>query len=286
MFQLDRLRVHVIAESYSRVDAGGAFGLVPAVLWKKTYPPHIDVSDHRVPMVQTTLLIETEDRRIVVDTGHGDWLSDKARAIIAHTQPRGTLRNSLARLGIAPDAVTDVINTHLHGDHCAGNITQPGVPTFPNARYWVCARELDDALHPNERTRATYLLEPYAPLLASGQMQPLTLEGDVPHPIAPGVSVVSMPGHTAGHMGVMIGRERAQLVFVCDMATFAVHFERLGWMTAYDVEPLVTLETKRRWHRWAAEAPEPPVFIFGHDTHRPAGRLVGGAIEPVAVEYV
>jgi hypothetical protein len=59
------------------------------------------------------------------------------------------------------------------------------------------------------------------------------------------------------------------------MASYAVHFERLGWMTAYDVEPLETLESKRKWQAWALETNA--LLIFPHDTIRPAGRLTRDA---------
>jgi hypothetical protein len=73
-------------------------------------------------------------------------------------------------------------------------------------------------------------------------------------------------------------------VQLADMATYAVHFERLGWMTSYDVEPLITLETKRVWQRWALE--HKALLFFPHDPYRPVGRLSEGdkgryTVEPV-----
>ncbi|MEP7285203.1 MAG: hypothetical protein ABI947_05490 [Chloroflexota bacterium] len=74
-------------------------------------------------------------------------------------------------------------------------------------------------------------------------------------------------------------------LFVADLATYAVHFERLGWMTAYDVEPLITLETKRHWQQWAFD--HDALILFQHDPHISAGRLVQDGerrrIEPVEV---
>jgi hypothetical protein len=77
-------------------------------------------------------------------------------------------------------------------------------------------------------------------------------------------------------------------VFVCDLASFAIHFERLGWMTAYDVEPLITLETKRKWQQWALETNA--LLFFPHDPQRPAGRFTLEDGKPTVVkvetEYV
>ena len=164
-----------------------------------------------------------------------------------------------------------VIDTHLHDDHCSGNFRRAAdgslAPAFPNAEYLVQRREFEDATNLNERTRATYRPANYVPLLGSGQMR--LLDGDAE--IAGGVSAILTPGHTPGHMSVRIESDGEHAAFLCDMASLAVHFERLAWMTSFDVEPLVTLETKRRWQQWALETEA--LLIFPHDAKTPAGRL-------------
>ena len=72
-------------------------------------------------------------------------------------------------------------------------------------------------------------------------------------------------------MSVLLESEGQFALQLADMATYAVHFERLGWMTAYDVEPLVTMETKRRWQAWALK--RDALLCFPHDPQRPSGRL-------------
>ncbi len=72
-------------------------------------------------------------------------------------------------------------------------------------------------------------------------------------------------------MSIQLESGGQHALFVCDMASYAIHFERLGWMTAYDVEPLHTLESKRKWQAWALETNG--LLIFPHDTLRPVGRL-------------
>jgi glyoxylase-like metal-dependent hydrolase (beta-lactamase superfamily II) len=176
-------------------------------------------------------------------------------------------------VGVAPEDVDIVVNTHLHSDHCGGNTTlRDGevVPTFPNAEYWVQRLEYADAAFPNERTRATYLAENFASLYESGQMR--LVDGETE--IMPGVRCVVTPGHTRGHQSVVIERGGQTALYTGDMATFAVHFERLAWLTAYDVEPLVNLETKRAWQRWALA--HDALVLFPHDTGTPMGRLVEG----------
>ena len=269
MFRIGDIEIIPISDGVVMMDSGGPFGLVPRALWSRYLQPD---ERHRVPMSLTCLLVRAGGRIIVVDTGLGDKLDEKTAHQWGLTRPEGTLLDGLARQGVQPEDVDIVIDTHLHGDHCAGNtiLGADGQPraTFPRAQYYVQRREYEDAMHPNERTRATYFPINYAPLYDAGQLT--LLDGDTE--IAPGVTGVVTPGHTPGHQSVIFASGGAYALFVADLASYAVHFERLGWMTAYDVEPLVTLETKRHWQAWALETNA--LLIFQHDTQTLAGRLV------------
>ncbi|MFN8373138.1 MAG: hypothetical protein U0694_09730 [Anaerolineae bacterium] len=96
------------------------------------------------------------------------------------------------------------------------------------------------------------------------------------------------PGHTPGHMSVRFESNGQHALFTCDLPSYAVHFERLGWMTAYDVEPLVTLESKRQWQEWALATEA--LLIFLHEPKHPVGRLVVDGkvrkVQPVDEAYV
>lgn len=278
MLQVGDIRIHVINDGDHWVDPGGPFGLVPRVLWSRYTTPD---EDGLVHMTLNNLLVQTGGKNIVVDTGYGDKLPPKMQQILKLGRPNGGLLEALARLGLKPQDIDMVINTHLHSDHCTGNTTYAPdgtlLPVFPNAEYVAQRREYEDAMRPNERTRATYLAENFQPLVETGQMRLLDGDSD----LAPGVRGVITRGHTPAHMSVVFESGGQYAAFVCDMATFAVHFERLGWMTAYDVEPLETLETKRRWQQWALA--HDALMIFGHDPYRPVGRLVRGDGDAVQI---
>lgn len=269
MLQIGDIEIHLINDVTSKVDAGGAFGLVPRRLYEKYKQPD---ADNLIPMSQTCLLVRSSGKIIVVDTGLGTKLNEGQLNYWHITQTGGLLRG-LAHPGVTPEDVDLVINTHLHADHCGGNTrwhdeeSEMVVATFPNAEYVVQRREYEDAMQPNERTRATYQPYNYAPLVEAGQMR--LLDGDTE--LAPGITGMLTPGHTPGHMSVRFESQGEHAAFVCDLATYAVHFERLAWMTAYDLEPLVTMATKRVWREWALETGA--VLVFPHDTDRPAGRL-------------
>jgi glyoxylase-like metal-dependent hydrolase (beta-lactamase superfamily II) len=286
VLKIGNIRIHLINDGYHSVDPGGPFGLVPRILWQSYFTPD---ENQLVLMSLTCLLVQTGGKNIVVDTGYGSKLSDKLKKQLHLDRPNGGLIEGLARLGLTSGDIDLVIDTHLHADHSAGNTAFDAdgqvIPVFPNAEYVVQRREYEDASRPNERTRATYVAENFQPLVESGQMR--LLDGDTD--LAPGIRGVVTRGHTPGHMSVIFENDGQHAAFVCDMATYAVHFERLGWMTAYDVEPLETLETKRRWQKWALETNA--TLIFAHDPYRQVGRLTEDTqgklkIETISEPYV
>lgn len=268
MLQVGDIEIHLINDCRTMVDGGGAFGLVPRLLWQRYFTPD---ENNMIPMNQTCLFVRAGGKQIVIDTGLGTKLNDKARRRFSIEGEGGLLRG-LAQLGVTADAIDLVIDTHLHFDHAGGNTYYDDdgklQATFPNAEYVVQRREFEDAMMPNERTAATYMPMNYEMLVDSGQMR--LLEGDTE--LVTGITGMITRGHTPAHMSIRFESQGQHAAFLCDLATYAVHIERLGWMTAYDVEPLYTLETKRIWQRWALD--HDAILIFPHDVKRPIGRLV------------
>jgi glyoxylase-like metal-dependent hydrolase (beta-lactamase superfamily II) len=265
--RLGKLNLQVVSDGTYWEDGGGLFGLVPKALWERVIRPD---ERNRLPFQLRSLVIETDRQRIIVDTGYGDKLSEKARSFIS-LEGSGRLLADLERLGIGPLDVDLVINTHLHSDHCGGNTryNHDGalVATFPRATYYVQRQELADAYFPNERTRATYLRENFEPLEQSGQLR--VLWGD--SLICDGVRVIVTPGHTRAHQCVVIESEGQTAAFLGDLASWPIHMERLAWVPAYDVEPMVSIETKRRVARWAVE--NQVLLFFEHHPEVVAGYL-------------
>ncbi len=262
-----KVNLRLISDGIYWEDGGGLFGLVPKTLWEQVAKPD---QQNRLPFDLRCLLVETAEQRILVDTGYGDKLSDKQRGFISLEGECRLLKN-LERAGIGPLEVDLVINTHLHGDHCGGNTryneTGELVPTFPRASYCVQRLELADASFPNERTRATYLGENFQPLEQAGQLR--VLWGDTR--LTDEVRVIVTPGHTRAHQCVVVESEGQTALFLGDLASWPIHMERLSWVPAYDIEPLVTIETKRNLARWAVE--KRVLLLFEHHTEIEAGYL-------------
>lgn len=266
---LGKTNLYIVSDGLAWMDGGGHFGLVPKVLWEKM----VQADElNRVPMALHCLLIVSEGKRILVDTGFGDKLSPKERQIWS-IAGESRLVEDLRRLDFAPEDIDIVINTHLHSDHCGGNtILSEGeaVPTFPHAEYWIQRLEWADARYPNERTRATYLAENFVPLEERGQLR--LLYGDTR--VTSEVHCVITRGHTRAHQSVVIESGGETAIYLGDLASWTIQMERLAWTSAFDVEPLETIETKRRIRDWALE--KDALLIFEHDSRVRMGYLREG----------
>jgi glyoxylase-like metal-dependent hydrolase (beta-lactamase superfamily II) len=164
-----------------------------------------------------------------------------------------------------------VINSHLHADHCGWN-TMAGpdgqaVPTFPKARYLIQRGEYEAAMHPNERTRATYLAENFAPLEAAGQLE--LIDGE--HSVTPEITVIDTRGHTEDHASVVLSSGGETAIYIGDMIQHHVQLERTAWVSSFDLLPLVSMETKRRIVERAVR--ERALVIAVHEPFPGLGRM-------------
>jgi glyoxylase-like metal-dependent hydrolase (beta-lactamase superfamily II) len=268
-------RLHALQAGGQKLDGGAMFGVVPRPLWERRIAPD---ERHRIPLGMRCLLVEHDAGPILIDTGVGNKEDAKFHGIYgienAGAEGRTALEDGLRAVGMTPEDIVLVINTHLHFDHAGGNSwrTPSGevLPTFPRARYVVQAGELAYAERPNERTAASYFPPNWAPLVASGQLTVVSGETEV----LPGVVLRPTPGHTPHHQSVLLTSGGETACFLGDVVPTTHHLP-LPWIMGYDVEPLVTLESKRQL---LAEAEASGwLLVFEHDAAVGFGRVVRDA---------
>jgi len=279
---LGDLELSIFSDGIYPLDGGAFFGVIPKVMWSRKVE-----SDNRnyVTTGLNSLLIRTGKQNVLVETGMGNKLSD--RMIKFYGQPAKLLDN-LAAGGIAPEDVDIVINTHLHFDHCGWNTVRDKsgkiVPTFPRAKYYAPEGEWKYSRHPSERDVISYLSDNYDPLVESGQMT--LLKGG--EEIVPGISVRSFPGHTASMVGVIVqspgenphpsagsGQAISQKTgevghptacYISDLIPTTAHID-ISWGMAFDLYPLETIESRKRYY--AQAIPEKWLTVFTHDAKTP-----------------
>lgn len=277
---LPDLRVTSIDAGSLWLDGGAMFGVVPKPLWSRRTQPD---ERNRIPLAMRCLLVETADSRVLIDTGVGSKESDKFLEMyrVANAGAPTRLEDSLRAAGVEPEQIDVVLSTHLHFDHAGGNTRRAHDETvtaaFPNAEYCIRRTEWDFAHIDNERVRASYLSDNFDPLEAEGRLR--LVEGGAE--IVTGIRVLDTPGHTPGHQSVLIGSGDRKVLFLADLVPTTAHLP-LPWIMGYDVEPLVTLESKRA--ELAKASKEGWTLAFEHDPSVAWGRPVESA--PGRVELV
>ena len=193
-FTLGDLQLTALHDGPFRLDGGAMFGVVPRPLWERKTVPD---DRHRIQLAMRPLLVEADWGRMIVDCGVGEKMSAKDRDIYALDRSR-TLDHALAAVNLSAESIDVALATHLHWDHFGGATARSGaslVPRFPKARYVIRAAEWEDATHPHERNRASYLQDDFVPLEPAGVID--FHDGD--DVIRPGVRVVRTGGHTGQH---------------------------------------------------------------------------------------
>ena len=261
--RVGRFAVHALQAGGQMLDGGAMFGVVPKPLWEKKIAPD---ARNRIPMGMRCLLIEHDIGLVLIDTGAGNKETAKFLDIYGLENDGGAERTMLeAAIVAAGHRAADValvINTHLHFDHAGGNTALDAegrvVLAFPNARYVVQAAERHYAMHTNERTAASYFPRNWEPIREAGKLDLISGSTE----IVAGIRSLPSPGHTPHHQSLLIDGGDEVACFLGDVIPTRHHMP-LPWIMGYDVEPLVTLESKRAL--LASALAERWLLVFEHD---------------------
>ncbi|MBL7942679.1 MAG: MBL fold metallo-hydrolase [Flavobacteriales bacterium] len=257
------MQLITIDTGFFKLDGGAMFGVVPKTIWQQTNP-----ADDRnmCTWAMRCMLVQTENRLILIDTGIGNKQSEK---FFSHYYLHGDadIDRSLRAAGFDRSDITDVFLTHLHFDHCGGairyNSQREGFePAFPAAKFWSNERHWRWATEPNPREKASFLSENIQPIHQSGQLNMIARDTQLESGSPLGFDVLFVDGHTDSMMLPLIHYKGRKVVFMADLLPSAGHIP-LAYVMGYDTRPLITLAEKERLLLRAVE--EQWVLFFEHD---------------------
>ena len=260
------MKLYPIETGNFKLDGGAMFGVVPKTIWNKTNPAD---ENNLIDIAARCLLIEDNNRLILIDTGMGNKQSEK---FFGYYSLWGThsMDKSLAKYGFHRDDITDVFMTHLHFDHCGGSVQwnkeKTGYePAFKNAKFWSNENHWEWATKPNPREKASFLSENILPMQESGQLNFIQRpEGDFLEKSELGFGIFFTDGHTEKQMIPHIQYKDKTIVFCADLLATAGHIP-IPYVMGYDTRPLLTMPEKEKFMNAAADN---NFYLFlEHDAH-------------------
>ena len=256
--KIGKYDLQIINSGYFALDGGAMFGIIPKPLWEKNNPAD---SANRIKLATRNLLLTGGGRNILVDTGMGDKWNEKSKSIYDIDQKENSLHIALLQLKLKPEDITDVILTHLHFDHTGGSTVYENgklIPAFPNAKYYVQKKNYDWAVNPSEKDRGSYISENFTPLYEAGVLSFFSGEKEFDDEI----EFLIVNGHTFGQQLLKISDSSKTLLYCCDLFPTASHIP-LPYIMGYDLQPLVTVEEKKKMLAKAVD--ENWMMFFEHD---------------------
>lgn len=262
--KIGKYQLYTITSSFFGLDGGAMFGIIPKPLWEKNNPAD---EVNRVTLATRNLLLVSDSKKILIDTGMGSKWDEKSKAIY-RIDNNLSIERALKQKGFIPEEITDVILTHLHFDHTGGSTKYENeklIPSFPNAKYYVQKQNFDWAINPSERDRGSYIKENFEPLAKEGVLNLLTENN-----FDDNISFEVINGHTFGQQMVKISDSSNTVLYCADLLPFVSHI-RLPYIMAYDLQPLVTLAEKKKYLQQALD--ENWILFLEHDSEYAAVTL-------------
>lgn len=229
-------RVTSISDGFLSIGGGTMVGISPDEFAAALQRAHITAEAH--PTAVNAYLVETGEKRILVDTGTG----------AAFGPTGGHLAKNLAALGVDPASIDHVVATHLHPDHIGGAFVAGNNP-FTGAEL-ICAQEdMDFWTSADVKAQAPAEAAPFFDL-ASGAVASFgerlrTVSGEAD--LGNGLTAMPLPGHTPGHMGVMIESDGQAMLIWGDIVHVApVQFAQPEVTIAFDVDRDLAAATRAK----------------------------------------
>lgn len=218
--------------------------------------PHFVTEDGALKLSIHALLVRAPGVNLLVDTCIGN---DKPRALTGGQALQTEFVRGLEAAGCPREAVDTVVCTHLHVDHVGWNtMLQNGewVPTFPNARYLIGRREYEHWCREGNADQQAILGDSVQPVFDAG----LATLVEMNHRISDEIRLTPTPGHTPGHVSVLIESKGERAMITGDMLHHPCQFAHPHWSPGFDSDPVAGAHMRRVVMEGVADA---PVLVIG-----------------------
>lgn len=259
--------IQLINTGYFYADGGAMFGATPRQAWSKRYP--CDAQNRCLLAMRAGLVTTRCGRIILIDNGVGDKQLNRLKNTSYHFSDLVDLCDVLKKHGLTPDAVTDVVLTHLHFDHCGYTtryVNGVETPVFPNAACWVSHAQWANSLNPNPLEADSYFRENMNVIARSGKLQLIDSDCD----LCPDVRLRLYDGHTCKQIAPYVRWAGRTVVFAGDVIPISAQVSPL-WISAYDTQPLTSYYEKMRMLEEAAA--EKQIVVYYHDACTPCSTV-------------
>lgn len=256
--KIGKYKITVLDTGTFGLDGGAMFGIIPKPLWQNNNPPDVK---NRIKLGARCLLLESDSRKILVDTGMGNNWDEKFISIYNVDFSQNTLIKSLEQKRISVNDITDVILTHLHFDHTGGSTKLDNgklIPAFPNAKYYVQKKHFDWAINPSDRDKGSFIEKTFLPLHKAGVLN--YTNGD--EFFDDEIQFLNINGHTIAQQMLKISDSSNTFLFCGDLIPTMYHIP-IPYVMGYDIQPLETVKEKMKFLQLAVD--ENWKLIFEHD---------------------
>jgi len=263
-----KMKLFKIETGFFSSDGGAYFGSVPKLAWQEAYPAD---KNNLCKMAMRSILIKTEDKLILIDTGigikHLDVMEDYGFYGIIRFE------EELNKLGFSCNDVTDVVLTHLHFEHCGGctwiDSNFQLQLTFPNATHWISDEQWKNMLQPNLAEENSIFMADVMEIFKQNKLKTIKEETT----LCEGVTLKLFSGHSIDQIVPYIKTKERTYVFVGDVIPTAANVP-LYWLSAYDIDQIAALSGKKAILDEAAKQNQ--AIIFEHDSYTECATIKKG----------
>jgi glyoxylase-like metal-dependent hydrolase (beta-lactamase superfamily II) len=209
-----------------------------------------------IPKGQVTIpfnptVVNTGSKLVVIDTGNGLGAFEQTKGAV------GQMNANMLAAGLDPKNVDIVVISHFHGDHMNGLKKADGSPVYPNAEIMVPAAEWAFWADEANASKANGFNKPNFPNVKKAFDGLKVTQFEAGKDIAPGITSISTPGHTPGHVSFAIQSGSGKLLVQCDVTNIPIFVSHPDWHVLFDNDPAMAQATRHKFFDMAAAEKAP-----------------------------